>query len=157
MCVCMCCCRSVDPSPRRRNPPDPKQGSSSSRGPGKPRGQGVGGSSREPWRGRRGAQLSSAGILQRGGGRGLGGDWGRLEAGENGGQKKIVCAGGVVSSPRQRGDGLTAATLLEAEMAPTARVLCRRAFRNILEAVLYVPGVGGKTIAIDLQLCGEEI
>jgi hypothetical protein len=36
-------------------------------------------------------------------------------------------------SGRAGGDALTAATLLEAERAPTARVLCRTAFRNMLE------------------------
>lgn len=59
-------------------------------------------------------------------------------------------------SGRTGGDALTAATLLVAERAPTARVLCRRAFRNILKRCV-VPQMSGETIAIELQLRGGEI
>jgi len=37
-----------------------------------------------------------------------------------------------LASERTGGGRLTTATLLETERAPTARVLCLRAFRNIL-------------------------
>ncbi len=47
---------------------------------------------------------------------------------------------------RPGGGKLTAAILLEAEMAPTARVDCRRAFRNILKGVLDVTRVKGKQL-----------
>lgn len=52
---------------------------------------------------------------------------------------------------------LTTAILLVADRAPTARVLCRRAVRNIVKEDAGVPKRKGKTIAIGLQLCGEEI
>lgn len=52
---------------------------------------------------------------------------------------------------------LTTAILLVADRAPTARVLCRRAVRNIVKEDAGVPKRKEKTIAIGLQLCGEEI
>lgn len=52
---------------------------------------------------------------------------------------------------------LTTAILLVAERAPTARVLCRRAVRNIVKEMQECLKEKGKTIAIGLQLCGEEI
>lgn len=58
-----------------------------------------------------------------------------LRAGRAGGKPFV---GGDVGNVNERRFRLTAATLLVAEMAPTARVLCRRAFRNILVGVLYV-------------------
>ena len=60
-------------------------------------------------------------------------------------------------SIRLGGGGLTAAILLEAEMAPTARVDCRRAFRNILKIVLDVTRVEGMQLHGELQLRGGEI
>lgn len=65
--------------------------------------------------------------------------------------------GGDVVNVNERRFRLTAATLLVAEMAPTARVLCRRACRNILIGVLYVLELKRKNNCNQLQLCGEEI
>lgn len=59
-------------------------------------------------------------------------------------------------SGRAGGGALTAATLLEAEKAPTARVLCRTAFRNMLRGVWCLKWLE-ETIAIGLQLRGGEI
>ena len=59
----------------------------------------------------------------------------------------------------RRCGALTAATLLEAESAPTARVLCRRAFRNIFSSYvspLVMRGNNCNQVAIALRGDGDE-
>ncbi len=59
-------------------------------------------------------------------------------------------------SIRVTGGRLTTATLLVAEMAPTARDDCRKAFRNMLERSMGMQRMGGGQLQQNCNCDGEE-